>query len=97
MQCATCGKQIESGGISALGGQDFCSDICHLRFWKEEMPNLGGRWISDEDMQKLEQLQGQEREEFYHKIVSSILDNFDDTYFMLMLKYGKEPDEPRKK
>lgn len=87
MRCATCKKDIVGDGISAAR-RDFCSDVCHLHFWKEEMPNLGGRWISDENIQKLEQLHGQQREEFYNKIVNSILDNFDDTYFMLMLRYG---------
>ena len=92
MNCATCQRKIIGSSISAAN-RDFCSDICHLRFWKDEMPNLGGRWISDENLQKLEQLQGKEREGLYSKIVTSIMDNFDETYFMLMLRYGKLSDD----
>ena len=93
MKCATCGKQIGNGRISAAG-QDFCSDICHLRFWKEEIPNLGGRWITGENLKELKRLTGQARQDEYSRIVNLIMDNFDDTYFMLMLRYSKEPGKP---
>ena len=97
MKCATCGKQIEDNGISALGGRDFCSDICHLRFWKDEMPNLGGRWIGDENLKELEQLTGQIREDEYNRIVNFIMNNFNNTAFMLQLRYGKGKEKPEEK
>ena len=92
MNCAFCKKKIMGNSISVTG-RDFCSDICHLRFWKDEMPNLGGRWISDENLAELEYLNGQEREDEYNRIVNFIIDNFGITKFMLQLQYDKEFNE----
>ena len=92
MICAQCKKEITGIMISAADHY-FCSDVCHLRFWKEEMPNLGGRWISDEHIKKAEELEGQERRDFYNKIVMAIVNNFDQTYFMLLLSHSKDPNE----
>ena len=92
MKCATCDKEIKDGSISAAD-RDFCSDICHLHFWKDEMPNLGWNFISDEILQKLEQLTGQNRKDQYNEIVNFILNNFDDTSFMFKLRYKDDPNE----
>lgn len=89
MNCATCKNKIKNFHISAVD-RNFCSHICHLRFWKDEMPNLGGNWISDENLQELERLDGQEREDEYNRIINFISDNFDITPLMLDLRYGKE-------
>lgn len=92
MKCATCGNNIGSTSVSAAG-KDFCSDVCHLRFWKDEMPNLGGRWITDEDIVKVEQLSGEDRKNEYARIVQFIMDNFDMTSLMLNIRYGQPPED----
>jgi len=56
------------------------------------MPNLGGRWITEEDIQGLIGLEGQARQDAYSKIVRFILDNFDSTAAMLSLRFGKPSD-----
>lgn len=94
MNCENCGNKIVGQNISAAQ-KDFCSDICHLKFWKEEMPNLGGRWIEEEDIQKLKKLSGKEREEKYNEIINFIMDNFGLTSFMLNLQYKKKIDKEK--
>jgi len=94
MKCQTCKNKIDGGYISAVG-QVFCSDVCHLRFWKEEMPNLGGRWIDEEDIEKIRKLSGEERKEAYYKLTRFIHDNFDMTAFMLNVRYGTRPEKPK--
>ncbi len=95
MDCENCGNKIVGQSISAAQ-KDFCSDICHLKFWKEEMPNLGGHWIDNEDIQQLEKLTGQARKDKYNEIVNFIIDNFGLTSFMLNVQFGKKPDEDKK-
>lgn len=85
MNCATCGRKIKSDNRISAIQRDFCSDVCHLRFWKEELPNMGGQTITDQDIKKIEQLKGDERKDFYNEIVNFIMDNFDATYFNLLL------------
>lgn len=85
--CETCKRKIEDEVLLATK-KEFCSDVCYLRYWKEEMPNFGGRWITDENIKELEQLTGQARQDKYNQIVSFVLDNFDANYAMLMLRYG---------
>ena len=92
-QCQNCKNKIGGSHISAVG-QVFCSDVCHLRFWREEMPNLGGRWIDEEDIEKIEKLSGEDRKEAYNKLNRFILDNLDTTAFMLNVRYGSEPEKP---
>lgn len=92
MECETCKTEITDGNISAAG-KDFCSDICHLRFWKNEIPNLGGRLIDEEDIEKIGKLSGQERKDEYNKLVMFVLNSLDSTAFMLNLHYGPPPEE----
>ncbi|MFH1824398.1 MAG: hypothetical protein ABH873_04135 [Candidatus Firestonebacteria bacterium] len=56
------------------------------------MPNLGGIWISDEDIKKAEQLQGQEQDDFCSQKIFSILDNFNSTPLMSKLLDGEKPN-----
>src|SRR6266571_6439006 len=76
MICPTCKKAIHENSIRIFG-EDFCSDICHLRFWKEKYPNLGGKGILNEELHKLEQLRGTKRANMYKQILSSIPDRLD--------------------
>lgn len=96
MNCATCKKEINGAPILAVD-RSFCSDVCHLRFWKDELPNLGGRWISDEDIQRLQRLHGEEREEEYSRIVSFILNHLDSSPLMLNLRHSIEPEPQEEK
>lgn len=57
------------------------------------MPNLGGRWITDEDIVKVEQLSGEDRKNEYARIVQFIMDNFDMTSLMLNIRYGQPPED----
>jgi hypothetical protein len=41
------------------------------------MPNFGGNFITEEKIKKLEQLSGEERKEYYSKIVMFIYENLD--------------------
>ncbi len=90
--CATCRNKITGVHISAAG-KDFCSDVCHLRFWKDEMPNLGGRLITDEDISNLDSLVGESRKGEYTRISRFILERFNSTAFMLNLRYGPPSED----
>ena len=85
MKCANCEKEK---AIISAAGKHFCSDVCHLRFWKEEMPNLGGQWIDEEDILMLDKLSGEPRKRAYDKLVMFILNNFENTSLMLRMKSG---------
>lgn len=87
MRCAECNNEILDTPILAVD-RNFCSYVCHLRFWKDGLPNLGGRWISDNDIETLKKLEGQERELFYSKIVNFIMKNLDMSSLMLNIRYG---------
>ena len=89
VKCSQC-KNIIQGETILVVNRDFCSDVCHLRFWKEEMPNLGGKWITDEALEKLSLLSGEERNAFYSKIVNFILDNMGSTMFFSKIKRSIE-------
>ncbi len=91
MRCTTCGNEIIGYPISAAR-QYFCSDICHLRFWKDELPNLGGRWISEEDIKRVQKLGEPERKEEYYRISAFILNHLNSSTLMLRLQYNIEPD-----
>lgn len=93
--CETCKRKIE-GEVLLATKKEFCSDICYLRYWKEEMPNFGGRWITDENIKEVGQLAGQARQDKYNQIVRFVLDNFDANYAMLMLRYGDNRKNPEK-
>ncbi len=58
------------------------------------MPNLGGRWIDEEDIQRVESLTGEERKEEYYKIIQFIHNNFSMTSLMLQIRYvaSQTPD-----
>ncbi len=92
MKCDTCKKDINGNSILAAG-KEFCSDVCHLRFLKDEMPNLGGSWISEEMIQELDKLSGTEREEQYGKINSFILDHMMDSPFFFKLRHSDADDD----
>lgn len=92
MYCANCKKEVIENYISAAG-KEFCSDVCHLRFLKDEMPNLGGVWISEEMIQELDKLSGQERKDQYNEINKFILDHMIDSPFFSKLKHSDSEDE----
>lgn len=83
--CAQCKNTIKGNAILAVN-RDFCSDVCHLRFWKEEMPNLGGKWITDEALEELSNLDGDERKAYYSKIIVFIMNNFNSTTFISRIR-----------
>ncbi|MEK7578501.1 MAG: hypothetical protein AAB456_02175 [Patescibacteria group bacterium] len=92
MECAACKNKITEGSISAVD-RDFCSDICHLRFWKDEMPNLGGNFISDEMIEELDKLAGQERKDQYNEINNFVLDHMMDSKFFFKLRTSDPKDD----
>lgn len=81
MKCTYCKKEIADGPI-LFAGYDFCSDVCQIRFYKEEMPNLGGEMITDEEIQELEQSSGEKRRDLYEKITLRNMGRFDQSKFM---------------
>lgn len=87
--CAQCKITMTGRNIVAVK-RDFCSELCHLRFWKEEMPNLGGQWITDGALEILSNLNGEECENYYSKIISYIMNNFDSTPLMSKIVKGAE-------
>lgn len=93
MKCATCSNPITNIHLTAVG-QDFCSDVCHLRFWKDEMPNLGGKWITDKSIARVDGLDGEVRKEEYHKICRFVMNNMGDSVFFSRLREKlREEDE----
>ena len=85
MKCAYCKKEINENPIS-FADRDFCSDVCQLRFYKEELPNLGGDMIADEEIQELDQSSGDKRRDLYEKITLRNMERFDQSKFMKKLK-----------
>ena len=94
MICAACNNAISGKNISAVG-KFFCCKICHLKFWKNEMPNLGGRWITDEDISKIENADEQTADNEYARIVTFIMNNLSSSSVMLNLRYGLPPEDKR--
>lgn len=92
MQCATCYKNIFGKSILAAG-EEFCSDVCHLRFLKDEMPNLGGCWISDEMIKELNKQSGQEREDHYKNINNFILEHMMDSPLFFKLRMNESDND----
>ena len=85
MKCAYCKKEISGNSIS-FAERDFCSDICQLKFYREEMPNLGGDMINDEEIRELERASGEKRQELYGQITLRNMERFDQSKFMKQLK-----------
>lgn len=81
MQCSYCKKEISGNSIS-FADRDFCSDVCQLRFYKEELPNLGGDMITDEEILELEQTSGDKRRDLYEWITLRNMERFDQSKFM---------------
>lgn len=90
MKCVYCKKEISDSPI-LFAGHDFCSDVCQLRLYKEEMPNLGGEFITDEEIKELEQATGERRSDLYEKISLRNAERFNQSNFM---KYIKEKTSP---
>ena len=84
MNCSQCGNKIEQGHIAAAH-EYFCSQICHLRFWKEQMPSLGGEFITDDFLNSFALLGDKSKEMEYEKIIDYISDNFGSTKFFRLL------------
>lgn len=68
MNCAQCSKPIESSSYISFASRVFCSDVCQLRFHKDELPNLGGEAITDEDIKRLAEASGRERDELRQEL-----------------------------
>lgn len=92
--CETCKRKIEDEVLLATK-REFCSEVCYLRYWKEEMPNFGGNWISETMIEELDKLSGQERESQYVEITNFIRDHMMDTnvFFGLRMLEPKDDDE----
>lgn len=90
MKCAYCKKEITENPI-LFAGYDFCSDVCQLRFYKEEMPNLGGEFITDEEIKELEQAMDERRDDLYEKISLRNMERFNQSKFMSYLKEKTSP------
>ena len=84
MHCSQCGNKIEHGHIAAANSY-FCSTICHLRFWKVELPNLGGEFITDDFLERFVLLNESSKVKEYNKLVKYISDNFESTKFFRLL------------
>lgn len=90
IKCAWCKKSINSGNYISGASQIFCSDVCLLRFYKEELPNLVGHVITDEDIQEIEQSTGEKRRELYEKISSRMMEGIDSSKIMQAIKRKAE-------
>ena len=90
--CQTCERETNMVRLSAAG-QYFCSDVCHLRFWKDNMPNLGGKWITDRNIAKVGSLEGEERKEEYNRITGFILKNMSDTVIFSRLRRKMQSED----
>ena len=82
MNCAWCKKSIQAGEHISGAGYDFCTDVCLLRFYKEELPNFVGHVITDEDIHEIERATGQKRKELYEKITLRMMDGVESSNFM---------------
>ncbi len=76
--CAMCGEAISGIEIKAFQ-QSFCSFECHLKYWKEEMPNLGGEFITDEDLEKISKMD-EENAKIFHAQVMARLESLRDDW-----------------
>ncbi len=54
IKCAWCKKPINVKNYISFVGRWFCCNACQLRFYREELPNLGGNTITDEDIKNVE-------------------------------------------
>jgi hypothetical protein len=86
MKCVRCHNAIGNVRISAAEN-DFCSEGCHLRFWKEEMPNRGGECITEEDVVRVEMLEGEDRKNEHTKIIQRVMENFDIIDLTISIRY----------
>lgn len=68
-ECAMCGNVIGKFELQAFR-TNFCSYACHLQYWKEEMPNLGGDLITDEDLEKINKMDKVEAGRFHSQVVA---------------------------
>lgn len=90
MNCALCRKSINSKSYISFTNREFCSDICQLKFYKEEIPNLGGSAVTDEDIIKVEQSSGDERRELIEDIFNRTMNAFESGKFIQALKNKAE-------
>lgn len=90
-RCDYCDKKIGRTYVLEMSAV-LCSDLCHLRYWKENAPAFGGRWITDEDIARVESLKGDKRKAEYKRIINFNYKNVDSTEFMLMWRYGRPPN-----
>jgi len=68
VHCAWCRKPIDPGRYHSGAGELFCSDVCLLRFYKENLSNIVGHVISEEDIKRIEQSTGNKRRELLREI-----------------------------
>lgn len=94
MNCAFCKKSIGSNSYISFANQEFCSDVCQLKFYKEEMPNLGGSAISDEDIVKVERSSGDERRQLIDNIFTRTMSALESGKFMQAISNEAEKDTP---
>jgi hypothetical protein len=78
MFCRHCKTEIKE--ISIIFVEEyFCNALCQLTFWKNELPNLGGSFILENDLSKMVSMSLENREREYHRIVNYIHKNFQRT------------------
>jgi hypothetical protein len=85
MICSQCKKTINGTAISFVD-EYFCSPLCHIRYWKIELPNLGGDFISNNDLTVLSGLSPLEQKDESNRIIAYILKNFKRAPFIQLLE-----------
>ncbi len=74
--CQTCSEVL--GENRTLDDEKkFCSDICHLRYWKSKLSHLGDSFMNHKEIDSLSLLGGSERAASYKELSARIYDVFD--------------------
>ena len=86
MNCSWCKKSINKDEYISGGGGVFCSEVCLLRFYKDEFPNLGGDAITESDIRAIEQATGEERSRLHSAVMLKFMNRIGSSNFMQYLK-----------
>jgi hypothetical protein len=81
-KCAWCKKVINPDSFISFVDRGFCSDACQLRFYKEELPNMGGSAITDEDIKNVGLLSGDERRDLIEDIFNRTMEGLESGKIM---------------
>lgn len=97
MHCAWCNNAINSKNYISFASRCFCSDVCQLRFHKQELPTIGcGDAITDDDINAIENASGEERKRLRQKLFLKTSKAFEESDFIEKLRKGAEDKKDAK-